>query len=81
MPSRSIINKNALPLFATYREYLACVHRFNPEKNLETDLVIVNFLKAIDCPDVYWKLIDFWKDKLLHFFAKAPLTDIREKFE
>lgn len=73
MPAVAIMNKGALPLFKSFREYSAFVVRFYPDRVLEQDIVFKYFQKVIDCPDTYWTFIEFWRDAISTQFKETKL--------
>ena len=64
LPNKYIINKWALLLWKGYREYYAyrTVSKGDIELSLNCDSKLKACLNAIDCPDTYRPLANFWNE-------------------
>jgi len=69
MPSTVIMNRNALSICKTYRNYLGSLLIEGQEKGLSVDLIndvlARTFRKIIDCPDTWLTVIRFWNNSVM----------------
>lgn len=63
LPTMILANKNALNLLATFREYVGSKISASNEyvQDIERDLHCKVFRKAVDCYDVFYRLVEFWQ--------------------
>jgi len=69
MPSIVLINRNALSICKTYRNYLGGILLEGQERGLQVDLVndILGrtFRKVMDCPDTWLTVFRFWNNSVM----------------
>lgn len=67
LPSICILNRRNLHYLWTFREYFAEKSIDGPMRinaHLKNDFKVKTFLLSLDIPDVYEKVMAFWKDKV-----------------
>jgi len=69
MPSVALLNRNALSICKVYRNYLGAVLKDGQEKGLQIDLandvLARSFRKAMDCPNTWLPVINFWNNSVI----------------
>lgn len=66
LPEKLIINRKAIHLYWTFRQYFAskCIDGKKINPDFGQHFLVKTFLLALDIPDVSTSLYKFWKDRV-----------------
>lgn len=68
MPSLVVLNRNALSICQAYRNYLGGLLKDGQKRGVDVDLTgdILgrSFRKAMDCPETWIPVMDFWNNNI-----------------
>lgn len=83
MPPMCLINKHAIKMLTSYREYFAyrACCRGVTDARLPGDVIFKNFMKIIDSTDIFDTFLYFWSDEVLTFLKDKDYNTMYKTFE